>query len=110
MKHSDHSYWVNCALFVDVWASQSMPIGEVVGLGVGCPRNWQMPLTLPLHVGHPHGQRQTKEEGSEAREEMERCQHVFPLGSRTILTACLLHALCADLFQHYQLKTDPGLA
>lgn len=30
-----------------VCASESAPIGESYGVGAGCPRNWQSPLTLP---------------------------------------------------------------
>lgn len=91
-------------------ASPSVPIGEAAGVGVGCPRNWQLPFTLPPTLGTHMDSDRLEEKGGKPEREDGQMPACLPLGTQMILTACLLHTLCADLFKHYQLKTDPGLA
>lgn len=50
-----------------------------------------------------------EEKGGKPEREDGQMPACLPLGTQMILTACLLHTLCADLFKQYQL-TDPGLA
>lgn len=114
MRHSDHSctvtgkrYGVN-TLFAYVCAS--VPIGQALGAGGGVSQKLPIaPHPSPMLGTHMDSDRLVKDERREPEREDGGMPACLPPGTQMILTACLLHPLCADPFKHYQLKTDPGL-
>lgn len=94
--------------FLFVCASVSLPIRETEGVGVGCPRNWHMPLTLPPVLGiHMVSDRPEKLRGGKKarhRGGMAGSQLVFPLA---LISS--LRSACYTLHSNtFQFKTDPG--
>lgn len=59
--------WLNEARLLGKGKGLTVPTGEAAG--VGCPRNWQLPLTLPpTNLGiHMDSDRQEREEGGMQR-------------------------------------------